>query len=224
MTYPPWWPSKVAGATDGVDPGLGSWHGMGLLGGSQLGLGSAGGDQSHRIDRGGSSRDARGLCRWTTRHRSSRAWMAAVLSCGPGAMLSHGSAAALWGIGTEGGQIEVSVRTSAVRRRGCGSSPATGADRRSDVETRAGFRYQPGPDAGRSCDPARPVLASERAVNEADKLDLIDPEALRDALDHRWQPGVAAGGCCSIGARSGSPTSWNAASCRWSSRSACRCP
>jgi very-short-patch-repair endonuclease len=35
-------------------------------------------------------------------------WMAAVLACGPGAVLSHWSAAALWGIrGSRGGQIDV---------------------------------------------------------------------------------------------------------------------
>src|SRR3954454_14950432 len=34
-------------------------------------------------------------------------WMAAVLACGPGAVLSHGSAAAVWGFGTEqGGMID----------------------------------------------------------------------------------------------------------------------
>src|SRR4051794_26434919 len=44
-------------------------------------------------------------------------WMAAVLACGPGAMLSHRSAAALWGIGEEGGAIEVTVRTVSPRRR-----------------------------------------------------------------------------------------------------------
>lgn len=48
-------------------------------------------------------------------------WMAAVLFCGPGAVLSHRSAAALWGIRSGGGAIEVTVPTktkpaSAVRR------------------------------------------------------------------------------------------------------------
>jgi predicted transcriptional regulator of viral defense system len=37
-------------------------------------------------------------------------WMAAVLACGSDAVLSHGSAAALWGIGPEWHLIEVSVR------------------------------------------------------------------------------------------------------------------
>jgi predicted transcriptional regulator of viral defense system len=37
-------------------------------------------------------------------------WMAAVLACGADAVLSHGSAAALWGIGPEWRLVEISVR------------------------------------------------------------------------------------------------------------------
>jgi very-short-patch-repair endonuclease len=37
-------------------------------------------------------------------------WLAAVLACGKDAVLSHGSAAALWGVGPEWRLIEVSVR------------------------------------------------------------------------------------------------------------------
>src|SRR5918995_2525756 len=45
-------------------------------------------------------------------------WAAAVLSCGPQAVLSHGSAAALWGIGkAEADWIEVSVPARVLRRR-----------------------------------------------------------------------------------------------------------
>src|SRR3954464_10107331 len=36
-------------------------------------------------------------------------WMAAVLACGPGAALSHGSAAALWEIRKPGATIHVSI-------------------------------------------------------------------------------------------------------------------
>src|SRR6476659_4785337 len=47
-----------------------------------------------------------------------RHWMAAVLACGDGAMLSHRSAAALWEIGTERrGCVDVSVRRRAELRR-----------------------------------------------------------------------------------------------------------
>src|SRR6476646_4185486 len=47
-------------------------------------------------------------------------WMAAVLACGDGAVLSHRSAAELWGIGTQGGgKIDVSVcRRTRLRRPG----------------------------------------------------------------------------------------------------------
>jgi very-short-patch-repair endonuclease len=44
-------------------------------------------------------------------------WMAAILSCGPSAVLSHGSAAALWGIAREDRGIELSVPASVVRVR-----------------------------------------------------------------------------------------------------------
>src|SRR6185503_2234564 len=44
-------------------------------------------------------------------------WMAAVLSCGHRAALSHGSAAALWGIGREGRGLEISVPFSTYPRR-----------------------------------------------------------------------------------------------------------
>ncbi len=45
-------------------------------------------------------------------------WLAAVLSCGPRALLSHESAAALWGIRAAGDRpIEVSVPNGVGRRR-----------------------------------------------------------------------------------------------------------
>lgn len=46
-------------------------------------------------------------------------WMAAVLACGPGAVLSHASAAALWQIkDSNKGKTDVTVRPGAKRRRG----------------------------------------------------------------------------------------------------------
>jgi predicted transcriptional regulator of viral defense system len=44
-------------------------------------------------------------------------WMAAVLACGPGAALSHGSAAALWELRPSATSIDVTVRTTARRKR-----------------------------------------------------------------------------------------------------------
>lgn len=45
-------------------------------------------------------------------------WMAAVLACGPGAVLSHGSAAHLWGLRGSRGEIEVLRRSGGARHQG----------------------------------------------------------------------------------------------------------
>lgn len=110
-------------------------------------------------------------------------WMAAVLSCGGRAALSHASAAALWGFGTEStAWIEVSVPFPSPRRR-------------------AGIRVHRRPnlrpedvvveDEIPVTTPARTLVDQawrlgairlERAVNEADRLELIDPETLLAAL------------------------------------------
>jgi len=54
-------------------------------------------------------------------------WMAAVLACGAGAVLSHRSAAALWGIASFSGAIEVTtprdVRSRVLIRRHCAHLP-----------------------------------------------------------------------------------------------------
>ncbi|HWI94799.1 MAG TPA: DUF559 domain-containing protein [Solirubrobacterales bacterium] len=118
--------------------------------------------------------------------------MAAVLACGNEAALSHRSAATLWGIGAEtSATIDVSVcRRTRLRRPGIrvrsrlelGESdvvrrdgiPVTGI-----VRTLVDIAAELGP------------IAVERAVNEADKLELIDPEALRSALgEYEGEPGV----------------------------------
>jgi hypothetical protein len=118
--------------------------------------------------------------------------MAAVLACGPGACLSHASAAALWRIGEQSGRIEISVplpraprvRGIRVHRRGAcaldGSIadgiPVTGpVQTLVDLATRLNRRRV------------------EAAVNAADRLDLVDPESLRAALgERRGQPGARA--------------------------------
>jgi len=136
-----------------------------------------------------------------------RRWAAAVLAAasgdkaahfptqpylGNGAALSHRSAAALWGIGTERpGRIDLSVlRAQAVRRPGLlvrrrPSLPASELRLHDDlpvtspVQTLIDLATELGP------------VAVERAVNDADKRDLIDPEALRLALGaHAGEPGV----------------------------------
>ena len=121
-----------------------------------------------------------------------RRWMAAVLACGEGAMLSHGSAAALWGIGVERrGRIDISIRRrgehrrAGLRVRSRPSLPAADVTRRNriPVTTPARTLLDQATELG--------PVALERAVNDADKRDLIDPEALREALErYTGEPGV----------------------------------
>jgi hypothetical protein len=119
-------------------------------------------------------------------------WMAAVLACGEGACLSHGSAAALWGIVED-------------RRAGIDVSVRRHSDfRRSGLRIRVRCRllcenvtvHEDIPvtvPAQTLLDVATEIGPSqlERAVNEADKRGLVDPESLRDALGaYAGQPGV----------------------------------
>ena len=70
--------------------------------------------QLHRVHRGVYAVGHAGL------GREGR-WMAAVLACGPGAVLSHMSAAALWGLlRPEGGPVDVSLPSHSGRSRRAG--------------------------------------------------------------------------------------------------------
>ncbi len=119
-------------------------------------------------------------------------WMAAVLACGDDAVLSHRSAAELWGIGREWeGRIDISIRRrSVITRRGIKvrsrqSLPSRSLVRRHGIP--ATNPVQTLIDAATELEPLR----LERSVNEADKLDLVDPETLRRALDaYIGMPGV----------------------------------
>jgi hypothetical protein len=112
-------------------------------------------------------------------------WTAALLACGPAAVLSNESAAALWGvIPYSPGLIDVSLPLHIARRR-----PGICAHRRVTVPAEHRVLRDRIPVTDISCTLVdlsarvrRPAL--ERAVNEADRLDLIDPEALRDALEN----------------------------------------
>jgi hypothetical protein len=119
-------------------------------------------------------------------------WMAAVLACGGEAVLSHRSAAALWGIGVERrDRIDLSIRRrSRIRLRGL-KVRARPTLKRTNVAT---FGSIPVTTPAQTLIDIAAELTPrllERAVNEADRLDLIDPEALRVGLDsHRGEPGV----------------------------------
>src|SRR6185295_3317585 len=52
-------------------------------------------------------------------------WMAAVLACGPGARLSHGSAAALWGLLAWDGEIDIVLPGRRTSRRPGPLHPST---------------------------------------------------------------------------------------------------
>jgi hypothetical protein len=124
-----------------------------------------------------------------TLHQS---WMAAVLACGGGAVLSHRSAAALWRIGRmDSKRVDISLRRRSehdldgVRARCRPSLAQRDVTIRDRIPVTAPARTLV--DLATELGP----VALERAVNEADKRDLIDPEELRTRLDgFAGQPGV----------------------------------
>lgn len=119
-------------------------------------------------------------------------WMAALLACGDGAVLSHRSAAALWQLrSAQPTEIEVSLldnrrprhRGITVHRRARLGRDVVTSYRRIPVTTPVQTLIDLATCSRRD--------ALEAAVNDADKLDLIDPEALRRALgEYAGQPGV----------------------------------
>lgn len=119
-------------------------------------------------------------------------WMAAVLSCGRRAALSYGSAAALWEIDRERrGRIEVSAPVCLKPRDGGIFIYRRPNLRKSEVVVRDGI---PVTSIVRTfIDIAARLERAEleRAINEADRLDLIDPLALAEALaEHPGKRGV----------------------------------
>ena len=110
-------------------------------------------------------------------------WMAAALSCGPAALLSYESAASLWGFWPRAARIEVVVPEGTLRRR-----PGIRVHRRVGL----GSEHRRVIDGIPVTDPISTLIdlatctgldRLDRAVNDADRLDLTDPESLRAALD-----------------------------------------
>jgi very-short-patch-repair endonuclease len=109
-------------------------------------------------------------------------WMASVLACGRGAALSHGSAAALWGIRRNEGAIHVSVPRACTlrqtgllihRRKGLGGETTThqAIPITQPLFTLIDLALQLG------------ERDLEAAINEADKLGLVDAGELADRLE-----------------------------------------
>jgi hypothetical protein len=118
--------------------------------------------------------------------------MAAVVSAGPDAVLSHRTAAGLWGLGVaQSAEIEISV-------------PISRRPRLPGVVTQRRARLAPDDTTTRHRIPVtKPIRtlvdiatcvtrdALEVAVNDADKLDLLRADVLRSALDrHGGQRGA----------------------------------
>jgi very-short-patch-repair endonuclease len=158
-------------------------HGV-IARGQLLALGVSADAITHRIDIGRLHPLWRGVYAMGRPEVSQRGrLMAAALCCGPTALLSHGSAAWLWGILAAAEGLHVVVPYRVARHR-----PGIRVHRRQGLEARHRRSIDGIPVTDPvstlidlACDEPRPRL--ERAIREADRLDLIDPIGLRNALD-----------------------------------------
>lgn len=156
---------------------------------SELGLNR--GSITHRIELGWLCPVHRGV--YTIGHRlltQEGRWMAAVLACGPGTVVSHHSAAALWGI-RQSSRIEVTTRAGHPRRNGITvhRSPLR-ADERT---THRGIPTTTVPRTllDLSAVVRRDTLRS--ALRQAEQLRLTDPLSLNDLAErYPRRPGLAA--------------------------------
>ncbi|HYI80502.1 MAG TPA: type IV toxin-antitoxin system AbiEi family antitoxin domain-containing protein [Thermoleophilaceae bacterium] len=117
-------------------------------------------------------------------------WVAAAMSCGTEAVVSHDSAAQLWGIREARGRVEVTVPLHVRRRR-----PGMAIYQRTlPASERAAHEDVPVTTVHRTLLDLAARLSRgqlEAAINAADKLDLTNPERLRAALDDfAGRPGV----------------------------------
>lgn len=120
-------------------------------------------------------------------------WMAAVLFCGDGACLTHGSAAALWGFGLEfAAGIEVAARSTSPRSR-----PGIRVHRRPRLRSGVVLTHNRIPVTT----PVQTIVdlstrfgrrTLEGMISDATRLKLFTPPSLRSALaDHAGERGVA---------------------------------
>jgi very-short-patch-repair endonuclease/predicted transcriptional regulator of viral defense system len=152
----------------------------------------------HRIARGRLHRLRRGVYAVGSPQVSREGhWMAALLCCGAHSVLSHRTAAELWGLQigqrSERQPVDVCVpgeqryRRAGIRIHRSVRLPAADLTHRNRLPVTSPIRTL--------IDLASELPAStlERAVNEADRLDLVDPDTLRAHLAERAHVrGVAA--------------------------------
>jgi len=119
--------------------------------------------------------------------------MVAVLSCGPTALISHATATALYALLPRvPGSVEVTVATERSRRRAGVTVHCRGRLAAADRSSRDGVPVTS--PARTLVDIATRLSAAqvERAVNQADAMDLVDPESLRaECARFAGQHGVA---------------------------------
>jgi very-short-patch-repair endonuclease len=120
-------------------------------------------------------------------------WLAAVLACGPGAVLSHRSAAALWDLRpATRPTIDVTAPRTRVGRPGIDLH----LSRCLDPHHRTEHKRIPTTTVARTLVDLAGVLETtgiERTWHRAEMLDLIDVQAVQDAMSHRR-------GRCGVGA------------------------
>jgi very-short-patch-repair endonuclease len=129
-------------------------------------------------------------------------WMAAVLTCGGNAVLSHDTAAALWGIRAMKEGFTEDRPPTVIHISVPGSTACSRIGIRFHRRTRLPDADQTRRDRIPVTSPARTLIdlgtrlndaVLEVAVNEADRLGLIDPESLRVSVErHRGVDGVPA--------------------------------
>jgi very-short-patch-repair endonuclease/predicted transcriptional regulator of viral defense system len=115
-------------------------------------------------------------------------WMAAVLACGGGALLSHHAAASLWGLaGRRRGPIDVTAEHGRAGRRGrAGARQLVVHRSRLGGDERAERSGIPVTSLARTLVDIAGVMDAERfqrAFEEADRLNLLELRALERACD-----------------------------------------
>lgn len=152
-----------------------------------LGLGFTPGAIRHRLAEGRLHRVARGVYAVGRPDLAPRGrWMAAVLSCGPHAVLSHHSAAALWEIARDDPHaVHVSIPASLTRRR-----PGLTVHRRAGLSAATHRGIPVTTPEATLLDLARCVGRErlEAAVVEADKRDLLGADAVEAILGVDFAP------------------------------------